>query len=90
MKDKYDTHKGVCGFDIVSINDDTIRFMMQVLACKLLRKCRKDQVITGVIETTKKCVARVQMNWATFLVNQLLWIAGRHKINEKNSIMHGY
>jgi hypothetical protein len=58
-----DTFRGACGLDVASINDDTVWFMMQVLACKLLRKCRKDQVPTGVIATTEKCVAGVQMSW---------------------------
>jgi len=44
MKEKYETHRGACCLDIPSINDDTVKFMMQVLGCKLLRKCRKDQV----------------------------------------------
>jgi hypothetical protein len=55
-----------------SINDDTIRFVTQVLACKLLRKCCKDQVPAGVIEATEKCIAGVMMNWSTFLMNQFL------------------
>jgi hypothetical protein len=50
MKEKYDTHRGARGLDVVSINDDSVRFVMQVLACKLLRKCHRDQVPTGVIK----------------------------------------
>jgi glutamate synthase domain-containing protein 2 len=63
---------------------------MQVLACKLLRKCHKDQVPTGVIETTEKCVTGVQMNWATFLVNQFLMDCREAQDKGTNSIMHGY
>jgi len=49
MKDKYDTFIGVYGLDITSINDDTVRFTMKVLAYNLLRKYHKDQVPIGVI-----------------------------------------
>jgi hypothetical protein len=45
---------------------------MQVLAYKLLHKCRKDEVPVVVIAATEKCSEGVQMNWATFLVNQFL------------------
>jgi hypothetical protein len=68
------THRGACSLDVASINDDTVRFATQVLACKLLRKCCKDQVPIGVIAIAEKCVAGVQMNWVTFLVNQFLMV----------------
>jgi hypothetical protein len=45
---------------------------MQALACKLLRKCRKDQVPAGVIVVVEKCVEGVSMSWAPFLLNQFL------------------
>jgi hypothetical protein len=43
-------HRGVCGLDVASICDPTVRFVTQVLACKLLRKCQKDQVPMTVID----------------------------------------
>jgi hypothetical protein len=46
MKEKYGTFREVRRLDVTSINDDTIRFVTQVLACMLLRKCRKYQVPT--------------------------------------------
>jgi len=72
MKDNFDTFRGKRGMDVRNINDKNVRFAMQVLACKMLRACRKDEVSTVVIATTKKCIARVPMNWATFLVNNFL------------------
>jgi hypothetical protein len=62
MKDKYDTHRGAHRLEVSSISDDTVRFAMQVLACKLSRKFRKDQVPGVLIETIEKCITRVQMN----------------------------
>jgi hypothetical protein len=72
MKEKYGMHKGACGLDVERINDDYVNFLTQVLDCKLLRKCHKYQVPTGVIPRAEKCTARVHMNWANFLVNQFL------------------
>jgi hypothetical protein len=57
MKENHDTFKGAHRIDIMSINDDTIRFVTQVLACKMLRKCRKDQVLAGVRVAVKKCIS---------------------------------
>jgi hypothetical protein len=72
MKEKFDTFRGKRGLDVKSISDKDVRFVTQVLACKLLCKCRKDEVPTAVISATEKCKEGVQMNWATFLVNQFL------------------
>jgi hypothetical protein len=40
--------------DVAIISDDVVRFAMQVLTCKLLRKCQKDEVSAAVIETMEK------------------------------------
>jgi hypothetical protein len=72
MKEKFDTFRGKRGLDVKNINDKNVRFVTQVLACKLLRKCHKDEVSTAVIAATEKCMEGVQMNWATFLVNKFL------------------
>jgi hypothetical protein len=69
MKEKFQTHRGKQGLDVKNINNKNVRFAMQVLACKLLCKCKKDEVPAVVIEVVEKCVEWVQMNWATFLVN---------------------
>jgi hypothetical protein len=52
MKEKFHTFRGQHSLDVASICDPTVRFVTQVLACKLLRKCQKDQVPTTVIVTT--------------------------------------
>lgn len=52
---KYDTHKGKKGFNITNINDRSIIFSTQEMACKLLCKCQKDEVSVGVIVTSSKC-----------------------------------
>jgi hypothetical protein len=69
MKEKFNTHKVVCGLDIESINEDCVRFVKQVMSYKLLRKCQRDQVSTCAIEMVEKCIEGVQMNWEMFFVN---------------------
>jgi hypothetical protein len=69
MRETFHIVRGVWKLDVPSICDPTIRITTQELACKLLRKCRKDQVSTGVIVAAEKCVDGVSMSWAPFLVN---------------------
>jgi hypothetical protein len=56
IKENYHTFHGQCGLDVAIIVDSMVRFAMQSLACKLLRKCRKDQVPTKVITAAEQCV----------------------------------
>jgi hypothetical protein len=72
MKEKFHTFCGQCGLDVASICDPMVRFVMQALACNILRKCIKYQVPTTVIAATERCVEGVQMNWEMFLLNQFL------------------
>jgi hypothetical protein len=72
MKDNFHTFRGKKGLDVANISDDVVPFLMQVLACKLLRKFCKDEVPTTVITTMEKCTEGVQMNWDTFVVNLFL------------------
>jgi len=69
---KYGATRGKCGIQFEGMNDPAVRFSTQLLTCNFLGKCRRDQVLGGVIQVTKKCVACVQMNWAMFLVNQFV------------------
>jgi hypothetical protein len=42
------------------------------MACKLLRKCRKEEAPTGVIEIVVQCTKGVVFSWAPYLLNQFL------------------
>jgi hypothetical protein len=54
MKEKFNTFRGKRGLDVCSISDDVVRFLVKVLACKLLRKCQKDEVLIAIITAAKK------------------------------------
>jgi hypothetical protein len=43
----------------------------QLIAGKLVRKNRPTQVIGFVVDLTGKCVEGMQMNWVSYLVNEL-------------------
>ena len=55
----------------------------KVISRKLLRKMQPNQCTIGTIATTEQCVAGMETNWSTYLLNELL----AHAINpqEKGS-----
>lgn len=54
------------------INDDNIKFVTQLMACKFLRKCHKDKCPTVAVKEAEMCVTGVKMRWAPFLLNQFI------------------
>jgi hypothetical protein len=42
------------------------------MACKPLRKCRREEAPIGVIAIVVQCAKGVMFNWATYLLNQFL------------------
>jgi hypothetical protein len=38
-----------------------------ILACKLLRKCRKDEALAGVIAVASQCAEGTFMSWVPYL-----------------------
>jgi hypothetical protein len=56
MKENFKNFRGKSGLDVAIISDDVVRFAMQVLACKLVRKCWKDEVSSAIIVVVEKCI----------------------------------
>jgi hypothetical protein len=48
------------------------RFTSKLMACKLLRKCRREEVPTGIIAVVAQCTKGVMFSWAPYLLNQFL------------------
>ena len=72
MKDKYGLEKKTRGYDIPLIEDQLVKFSTRELDSKLMRKCHLNYVRTVVIELVHQCVESVQINLATFLLNEFL------------------
>jgi len=64
MKAKYKLEKQKWGYAITSIKDRGARITTEILANKLMRKCRADEVPAPVIALAKQCAEGVQFNWA--------------------------
>ena len=72
MKSNYNLLKNCRGYDVASIKDHEVHFVEKVLVIQLLRKCHSNQVPTSIIFVVEQCAKGVQMNWATFLLNEFL------------------
>jgi hypothetical protein len=72
VKAQFRTNRGTRGIIIKDINDPATKFSTNLMACKLLRKCRKEEAPTGVIEVVVQCAKGVVLSWAPYLLNQFL------------------
>jgi hypothetical protein len=72
IKAKYGTKRGNRGIGISDINDPTMRFATRPLGYKLMSKCRKEEVPTGVVEAATQCAKGSSMSWAPYLLNSFL------------------
>jgi hypothetical protein len=62
MKKKYGTARGTRGIMIKRINNAATQLGANILACKFLRKCRKDEVPAGVIAVATQCAKGASMS----------------------------
>jgi hypothetical protein len=69
MKNKYSITRGTRGIIIKWINNPTTQLGTKILACQLLRKCRKDEVPTGVITGVAQCIEGTFVRWVPYLLN---------------------
>jgi hypothetical protein len=72
IKEDYnDVEKGKRGYKVASIQDGAVCLSCQLIACKLVRNNCLTQVIGLVVYLAGKCVEGMQMNWVSYLVNEL-------------------
>jgi hypothetical protein len=72
MKKKFGTNKRTQGNIIKRIKYFTIQMAAKIMACKLLRKCHKEEVPTGVIAVAAQCVEGTTISWAPYILNLFL------------------
>jgi hypothetical protein len=72
IKEAYgEVEKGKRGYKVASIQDGTVHLTFQLIAGKLVRKNHPTQVTGFMVDLAGKCVEGMQMNWASYLVNEL-------------------
>ena len=68
MKEHFGLTKGKRGYHTSAIQEQNIRFANELLACKIIRKCRPTEVPTPVIKIAINCTEGYSYNWAAYLV----------------------
>jgi hypothetical protein len=89
MKKKYGTDRGTRGIIVKRINDVVTQLGENILAYKLLRKCCKDEVSTGVIALATQCTEGTFMSWAPYLSNLFQINCKMCRKQVRNFITHG-
>jgi hypothetical protein len=64
--------RGHRGIIIKEINDNVTRFTSKLMACKLLRKCRREEVPVGVIIVSMQCMKGMMFRCMSYLLNPFL------------------
>ena len=72
MKKKYKMEKKRRGYAISSIKNKEVRVVTHILAGKVMRKCRKDEVPVPMVALDEQFVEGVQFNWSEFLCKEFL------------------
>ena len=72
MKCLYNLQKGGRAFDAAIIEDDTVRFTVQLLAGCVLHTCRPTKVLATVVDLAHCVKEGVEYNWSLYLLNQFI------------------
>jgi hypothetical protein len=72
MNKKYGTDRGTRGIIIKRINDVATQLGVKILACNLLRKCRREEVPARVVVIASQCAEGTTVSWAPYLLNLFL------------------
>ena len=72
MKERFGLTKGKRGYHTSAFRDQPFRFAAELLACKLIRKCRPTEVPAPVIRIAMNCAEGYNYNWAAYLAKEFL------------------
>jgi hypothetical protein len=72
MNKKYGTNRETRGIIIKMINNVARQLGAKLLACKLLRKCLREEIPTRVVAVAAQCTEGTSMSWASYLLNLFL------------------
>jgi hypothetical protein len=72
VKAQFGTSRRNRGIVLKEINGNAKRFSNKIMACNLLRKCRKEEAPVGFIAVVTQCAKGVMFSWAPYQLNQFL------------------
>lgn len=72
MKRDYNLLKKLWAYSIISVTDPTVQLVAQILAGKVKRKCRVDEVSMPIVSLFAQCMKGIQFNWAWYPYQEFL------------------
>ena len=72
MKKKIELIKKPHGYSITSINNPAVKIATKILARKVMRKCRANEVPAPVVTIVANCAEGYTYNWADYITKEFL------------------
>ena len=72
MKDHFDLTKGKRGYQTSTIWHQNIPFTAELLACKLMRKCRPNEVPAPIVSIAANCTKGYNYKWVEYIAKEFL------------------
>ena len=86
MKDRFGLTKGKRGYQTLTIWHQNIRFVAELLACKLMRKCRPNEVSAPIVSIAVNCAEGYSYKWEEYIAKEFL--EDVHDAQEKGRPFH--
>ena len=72
MKERFGLTKGKRGYQTSTIRQQNIHFATELLACKLMQKCKPNEVSAPIVSIAVNGVEGYSYNWAVYIAKEFL------------------
>ena len=72
MKERFRLTKGKRGYQTSTIQHQNIRFVVYLLACKIMWKCRPNEVPAPIVSIALNCSEGYSYKWAEYIAKEFL------------------
>ena len=72
MKERFRLTKGKRGYQTSTIQHQNIRFAIDLLACKLMQKCRPNEVPIPIVSIAMNCAEGYSYKWVEYIAKEFL------------------
>ena len=72
MKERFGLTKGKRGYQTSTIRHQNIHFTAELLACKLMQKCRPNEVPAPIVSIALNCSEGYSYKWAEYIAKEFL------------------
>ena len=72
MKDRFGLTKGNRGYKKSTIRHQNICFAIELIACKLMRKCRPNELPSPIVSIAANCAEGYSYKWTEYIAREFL------------------